>query len=249
MSNYAQIKEQLSNLKLTGIIDTLEQRIKQAEEGQLAYTEVLSLLLDDELELRRNRKIERLLTRAGLKGNQTLENFDFRANASINAVQIRELATLRFIEKAENIFFVGATGVGKTHITRAIAHLACRKNYKVSFYSFANLISELVRTESTNKVNSLLRTLIKADLLVIDDFAFKKISPQLSEYLYTIVDERYQQRSIIFTSNRVISDWIGIFPDPVMANAIMDRIAHNSHQITVKGESYRKKNSIKKQNA
>ena len=249
MSNYAQIKEQLSNLKLAGIIDTLEQRIKQAEEGQLAYTEVLSLLLDDELELRRNRKIERLLTSAGLKGNQTLENFDFRANASINAVQIRELATLRFIEKAENIIFVGATGVGKSHMSSALAHLACRKNYKVSFYSFANLISELVRMESTNKVNSLLRTLIKADLLVIDDFAFKKISPQLAEYLYSIVDDRYQQRSTIFTSNRVIGDWMGIFPDPVMANAIMDRIAHNAHQITIKGESYRKKNTIKKQNA
>ena len=111
MSNYAQIKEQLSNLKLAGIIETLEQRLKQADEGELAYTELLSLLLDDELELRRNRKIERLLTSAGLKGNQTLETFDFRANASINAVQVRELATLRFIEKAENVFLVGSTGV------------------------------------------------------------------------------------------------------------------------------------------
>jgi DNA replication protein DnaC len=110
MSNYAQIKEQLSNLKLAGIIDTLEQRLKQADEGELAYTELLSLLLDDELELRRNRKIDRLLTSAGLKGNQTLESFDFRANASINAVQIRELATLRFIEKAENVFLVGSPG-------------------------------------------------------------------------------------------------------------------------------------------
>jgi DNA replication protein DnaC len=249
MSNYAQIKEQLSNLKLAGIIDTLEQRLKQADEGELAYTELLSLLLDDELELRRNRKIDRLLTSAGLKGNQTLESFDFRANASINAVQIRELATLRFIEKAENVFLVGSTGVGKTHLTKALAHLACRKNLKVSFYSFANLISEITKTELSNKINYLVRTLSKSDLLVIDDFAFKKISPQLAEYLYSIVDDRYQQRSTIFTSNRVIGDWMGIFPDPVMANAIMDRIAHNAHQITIKGESYRKKNTIKKPNA
>jgi len=249
MSNYAQIKEQLSNLKLAGIIDTLEQRLKQADEGGLAYTELLSLLLDDELELRRNRKIERLLTSAGLKGNQTLESFDFRANTSINAVQIRELATLRFIEKAENVFLVGSTGVGKTHLAKALAHLACRKNLKVSFYSFANLISEITKAELSNKINYLIRTLSKSDLLVIDDFAFKKISPQLAEYLYSIVDERYQQRSTIFTSNRVIGDWMGIFPDPVMANAIMDRIAHNAHQITIKGESYRKKNTIKKPSA
>ena len=84
---------------------------------------------------------------------------------------------------------------------------------------------------------------------MIDDFAFKKLSPQMAEYLYTVVDERYAQRSIIFTSNRVIDDWAAIFPDPVMANAIMDRIAHNAHQITINGESYRKKNTLKKQNA
>lgn len=209
-------------------------------------SEVLFLLLDDELELRRNRKIERLLTSAGLKGNQTLESFDFRDNASINAIQIRELATLRFIEKAENVFLVGSTGVGKTNLASAIAHLACRKNLKVSFFSFANLISEIAKAELSNKINNLIRILSKSDLFVIDDFAFKKISPQLAEYLYSIVDERYQQRSTIFTSNRVIGAWMGISPDPVMASAIMDRIAHNEHQITIEGESYRKKNTIKK---
>lgn len=249
MSNYAQIKEQLSNLKLAGMIDVFELRIKQAEESQLAYTELLSLLLDDELELRRNRKIDRLLTSAGLKGNQTLESFDFRANTSVNAVQIRELATLRFIEKAENIFLLGPTGTGKTHLARALAHLACRKNLKVCFFSFANLIAELSKVESSGKIITLLKTLYKTDLLVLDDFAFKKLSPQMAEYLYTIVDERYGQRSIIFTSNRAIDDWVGIFPDPVMANAIMDRIAHNAHQITINGESYRKRNIPKKQNA
>jgi len=249
MSNYAQIKEQMNNLKLAGMIEVLELRIKQADEGQLAYTELLSLLLDDELELRRNRKIDRLLTMAGLKGNQTLESFDFRANTSINAVQIRELATLRFIEKAENIFLLGPTGTGKTHLAKALAHLACRKNLKVCFFSFANMIAELSKAESTGKITTLLKTLYKTDLLVLDDFAFKKLSPQMAEYLYTVVDERYGQRSIIFTSNRAIDDWVGIFPDPVMANAIMDRIAHNAHQIIIDGESYRKRNIPKKQNA
>ena len=132
---------------------------------------------------------------------------------------------------------------------RLAAVLACRKNLRVSFFSFANLISELGKAELVGKINTLLRTLSKSDLLVIDDFAFKKLSPQMAEYLYTIVDERYAQRSIIFTSNRAIDDWTGIFPDAVMANAIMDRVAHNAHQITIKGESYRKKNNLKKQNA
>ena len=193
MSNFAQIKQNLRNLKLTGIAEIIEIRIRQAEDSQLAYTELLSLLLDDELEVRRNRKIQRLLTRAKLKGNQTLESFDFTSNPSINAVQIKELSTLMFMERAENIFFIGPTGVGKTLLAKALAHNACRKNLSVLFYSFANLLSELTRAELTGKINNLIKALTKCDLLIIDDFAFKKISPQAAEYLYIIVDERYRE--------------------------------------------------------
>lgn len=248
MSNYAQIKQNMRNLKLTGIIELLELRIKQAEESQLAYSEFISLLLDDELEVRRNRKIERLMTRAKLKGNQTIESFDFKANHSINALQIRELATLRFIEKSENIFLIGSTGVGKTHLAKALANNACRKNLNVLFYNFTNLFSEITRMELSGKANNFLKGLYKCDLLVIDDFAFKKISPQSAEYLYSIVDERYQSKSIIFTSNRAIEDWMDIFPDQIIANAILDRIAHNAHQIIITGESFRRQHNLKNQN-
>jgi len=245
MPTNSQLSQQLRNLKLSGMADTLDGRLRQAEENQLAHSELLSLLIDDETETRRNRKLLRLITSARLPANQTLESFDFRFNPSINPVTLRELATLRFIEKAENIFFIGPTGVGKTHLGRAIAHLACRKYLTVQFLNFNLLLSEINNADITGRQESFLKPLIRCDLLVIDDFAFKKMSAVAAEYFYTLVDYRYQQKSTLLTSNRPMNDWMNIFPDPVMANAVLDRLAHNAHQIIITGESYRKKNGLK----
>jgi DNA replication protein DnaC len=229
--------------------DTLEMRITEAQRDELSYSEVLSLLLQDEIQTRKNRKLQRLISRAKLKNNQTIESFDFSANPSINAAVIRELATCRFIEKGENIFFIGPTGVGKTHLAMAIAHMACRKYLKVELHKFSSLFTQLINADLNNKLDRMLKALINADLLIIDDFAFKKINQQAAELLYTIIDEKYLKKSIIITSNRAINDWLEIFPDPIMANAILDRLSHNTHQITIKGESYRKKNKPILQNA
>jgi len=245
MPTNSQLSQQLRNLKLSGMADTLDGRLRQAEENQLAHSELLSLLIDDETETRRNRKLLRLITSARLPANQTFESFDFRFNPSINPVTLRELGTLRFIEKAENIFFIGPTGVGKTHLARAIAHLACRKYLTVQFLNFNLLLSEINNADIAGRQESFIKPLIRCELLVIDDFAFKKMSAVAAEYFYALVDYRYQQKSTLLTSNRPMDDWMNIFPDPVMANAVLDRLAHNAHQIIIKGESYRKKNGLK----
>ena len=116
-------------------------------------------------------------------------------------------------------------------------------------YNFNDLFTELIKADINNKLDLLLKSIIKTDLLIIDDFAFKKINRQEAELLYTIIDAKYLQKSIILTSNRTISDRLNIFPDPIMANAILDRLAHHTHQIVIKGESYRKKNKAVLQNA
>lgn len=249
MSNYAQLNLQLKALKLSGIVDTLELRIMEAQNNQLAFSEFLSMILNDEIENRQNRKLQRLLSRAHLQANKTLENFDFTFNPSINASIIRELATCRFIEKGENIFFLGPTGTGKTHLAQAISHKACRKHLIVEFFNFYEFFSTLNKADLCNRVDKLMKSLLKADLLVIDDFAFKKIDQKSAEYFYAIVDERYSHKSIILTSNRAMNDWASIFPDPIMTNAIMDRLAHNAYQIIIKGESFRKKFKPKSENA
>ena len=249
MSAVAQIKTQLKTLKLSGMLDNLDLRLLEAQQNQLAYSEFLSIILSDETETRDMRKLKRLLTQSAMGNEKTLETFDFSFNPSINAAYIRELATCRFIERGEGVFFIGPTGTGKTHLAKALCHQACRKNFSAAFYSFHRFFDELEKAEFKNQTAKLNKKLIKMDLLIIDDFGFKKIKQQSAEFLYNIVDARYAVKSIILTSNRALTDWSVIFPDPLIANAVLDRIAHHSHQIILKGESYRKKLSPKFQNA
>lgn len=241
MSNLADLKQQLRALKLSGTLDTLELRIMESTQNQLSFSEMLSMILADELETRRNRRLQKLLLNARLESNKTLESFDFTFNKSINVPQIRQLATSRFIEKGENVFFVGPTGKGKTHLAKALGHAACRKYLTVGSYNFHELFTLLSQADLSNKLSKQLSNIIKQDLIIIDDFAFRKIDQRSAEYLYAITEARYGSRSIILTSNRSMSDWGNIFPDPIMANALMDRLCHNAHQIIIKGESYRKK--------
>lgn len=249
MPNYSELITRFKSLKLSGAAETLELRIMEAERNQLSYSELLQMIVSDELQVRRNRTLERLITNAKLEATKTLEHFDLTFNPSINAAQIRELSLCRFVEKAENIFLIGPTGTGKSHLAKAIGHCACRKYMTVQFFNFYDLFSQLSKADLNNRLDNMLKSLVKTDLLIIDDFAFKKIDQKYAEYFYAVVDQRYGLKSTIITSNRSISDWTAVFPDPIMANALMDRLCHNAHQIIIKGESYRKKMKPKKESA
>jgi len=238
--NNAALQTQLKSLKLSGMAEGLDLRLMEAGQNQLGYSEFLSMLLTDELEKRNHRRFKRLIHQAGLIQDQTLESFDFTFNPSIPAALIRELATGRFLEKGSNIFFTGPTGTGKTHLAKAIAHAICRKYLSVRFFTFQQFFELLSASDLNNQLSKIMKQLIKTDLIIIDDFAFKKLNDRQSEYFYAIVNERYTVKSMILTSNRALVDWNGIFPDPLIANTILDRLAHNAYQITMKGESYRK---------
>lgn len=241
MSTRPQLAQKLRSLKLSGVLENLDLRLMEAATNQLPYEEFLSLVLEDELETRSMRKLQRLIQRAGMGNGKTFESFDLSFNPTLNAVYVRELATCRFIERGEGIFLIGPTGTGKTHLAKALCHQACRKHFTVSYFAFHAFFEELLKADIKGNLPALLKRLIKVDLLAIDDFGFKKIDQRSAEYLYTIVDARYSVKSVIITSNRAITDWASVFPDPLMANAILDRLAHHSHHIIIKGESYRKK--------
>lgn len=241
MNINGQLEYKLRQLKLTGILQTLSVRVKQAEESKAGYEEFLMTLCEDEYERRQSGRLLKRLKQAGFEEEKTLEGFDFGFNPQIPVKRIKQLANCTYIEKRENIFLLGPVGVGKTHIAQALGHIACRMGYDVLFTKAGNMFRHLHGGRADQTWERRIKQYTSVDLLIIDDFGLKPLTPLQSDDFYEIINERYMKRSTIFTGNRTIEEWHNLFPDPVIANSAMDRIAHNAHQIIMNGESYRKK--------
>jgi DNA replication protein DnaC len=236
-----QIETKLKLLKLTGMLQTLPVRLNQAQESTSGYLDFLMTLLEDEYERRQSGRLLKRLKKAGFEEEKTLEGFDFSFNPQIPAKKIKQLANCAYIEKRENIFLLGPVGVGKSHIAQALGHIACRMGYDAFYTKAAKMFRYLNGGRADNSWENRIKRHTSADLLIIDDFGLKPLTSVQSDDLYEVIHERYMKKSIIFTSNRSIEDWQGLFPDPIIANSAMDRIAHNAHQIVMTGESYRNK--------
>ncbi len=236
-----QIQNKLKQLKLAGILDTLPVRLKQAEQNNSGYLEFLMSLLEDEYERRQSGSLLKRLRKAGFEEEKTLEGFDFSFNPQLPAKRIKQLASCAYIDRRENIFLVGPVGVGKTHIAQALGHIACRMGYDTLYVKAANMFRYFHSARADNSLDIRIRYYSSVGLLIIDDFGLKPLGGLQSDDFYEVVSSRYLKKSTIFTSNRSLEDWQGLFPDPIIANSVMDRIAHNSHQIVMTGESYRTK--------
>lgn len=236
-----QIEYKLRQLKLTGILQTLPVRIKQAEESKAGYEEFLMMLLEDENERRQSGRLLRRLKQAGFEEEKTLEGFDFGFNPEIPVKRIKQIANCAYIEKRENIFLLGPVGVGKTHIAQALGHIACRMGHDVLFTKAADMFRYLHGGRADQSWERRIKQYTSVDLLILDDFGLKPLTQFQSDDFYEIINERYMKKSTIFTGNRTIEDWHNLFSDPIIANSAMDRIAHNAHQIIMTGESYRNK--------
>jgi len=239
MNINGQIEYKLRQLKLTGILQTLSVRVKQAESGKAGYEEFLMMLLEDEYERRQSGRLLKRLKQAGFEEEKTLEGFDFGFNPQIPVKRIKQLANCAYIEKRENIFLLGPVGVGKTHIAQALGHIACRMGHDVIFTKAANMFRYLHGGRADQSWERRIKQYTSVDLLILDDFGLKQLTQFQSDDFYEIINDRYMKKSTIFTGNRTVEDWHKLFPDPVIANSAMDRIAHNAHQITITGESYR----------
>ena len=199
-------------------------------------------MVQDEIERREAKKLAQRLARASFEEEKTLEAFDFSFNPKIKRALITNLATCVFIERNEHILIYGPAGVGKTHLAQAIGHEACRRGYEVLFVKSVKMLRSLHAARADQSWEKRIKKFLRPNLLIIDDFGLTALTPTQAEDFYEIVTERHLSSSMIINSNRPPQDWIPLFPDPVMANSALDRLAHHAHHIIIEGgESYRKK--------
>jgi len=233
-----QLETTLRALKLSGMLDTLEVRLAQATAGELGYVEFLEALLEDEIARRDASGIARRVRAANFEQLCVIEDFDFSFNPKIPAARIRDLATLRFIEAGESVVLHGPVGVGKTMLAQSLAHQACRRGYSVAFTKASRLLADLAGGHADRSWEQRLRHWTRPTVLVIDDFAMRSFSPAQSDDLYELVTER-AGKSLIATANRAATDWYSLFPNPVVAESILDRVVNSAHHIHMDGKSYR----------
>ncbi len=235
----APLEQNLRALRLSGMIATLPIRNQEATASQLSHVEFLELLVEDELNRRRDNLLKTRIKKAGFPAMKTLEEFDFTFNPSINRKQLFDLATARYIASAEGILFLGPPGVGKSHLAIALGMCAVKAGYKVLYKTALELLQETAEAKATGDHKQFFKLLNRCHLLIIDDFGLHKLPSQSAEYLLEIFVQRYEKTSIIVTSNRPLDDWGKIIGDTATTTAILDRFLHHAAVITIKGKSYR----------
>lgn len=234
------LKTVLKRLRLSGVLHTLPDRIAYAQKTKLSHADLLELILQDEIDRREQVNLNLRLEKARFEEEQTFENFDWEAPVTFDRDRVRDLFSLSFLERKEDVLFMGPVGVGKTFLASALGHSACRAGKAVLFLRADKLLKELLQSRADHTTDKVLRRLISPDLLIVDDFGLKKLDHTESGDLYEVIIERHKRASTIVTSNRAIEEWIPLFADPILAQSAMDRLAHNAHQIQMEGPTYRK---------
>ena len=234
-----QVSAQLKRLRLSGVVETLEARQRQAIDGKWSYVDFLARLLEDELERRAQKQLALRVRRSSVNTTKTLEGFDFSFNPSIRRQQILALASGEYLRQKRNVLICGPSGVGKSHLAQALGHEACRQGYDVVFIATHKLLQHLNGGRADGSYARRLETYLRPDLLILDDFGLRALTPPSSEDMYEIIAERYETGSIVLTSNRAPSEWPDLFGNPLLASAGLDRLAHHAESVVITGRSFR----------
>lgn len=239
-----QLTPYLTKLRLSGILQTLETRNRQAIDGHWSYTEFLARLLEDEVERRAQKQLTLRVRRSQVNSTKTLETFDFAFNPTVNRQQLLHLATCEFVRQHRNVLICGPTGTGKTHLAQALVHEACRQGFDAHFTSVAKMLQHLNGGRADGTFERRLQGYLRPDLLVLDDFGLKPLQPPAPGDLYDVIDGRYEQGSIVLTSNRAPAEWPDVFLDPLLASAGLDRLGDRAEVVVMTGASYRARTAL-----
>jgi len=230
----------LKQLRLSGILDSLEARNREAIQAKLAYTEFLALLISDEVARREQKKFSSRLRRAQFRTTKTLDQFDFERLPSLNRALVHDLATGRYLHEKAPVLIVGPCGTGKSHLAQALGHCAVRQGVDVIFATCAALTQSLNAARAVGSYERKLANLARVPLLIIDDFGLKPLRSPADEDLHDLMAERYERGSTIVTSNLDFPEWDQAFPhNRLLGSATLDRLRHNAYCMVLDGASYR----------
>lgn len=239
------VQSNLEKLGMNRMSEILPDYLKVAADRNLVHLEFIEGIVEEEVSYKTERTIKSKLKRAKFPYIKTLDAFDFSFQPSVSKNKIQELATLSFIDRKENVVFLGPPGVGKTHLAIALGVKSCEAKYPVSFYSMRELIQHLTGSLADRTLDEELRKFAHTPLIIVDEIGYLPIDQLGASLFFQFVTSRYEKGSIILTSNKSFSAWGEVFTDSVVASAILDRLLHHSAVINIRGESYRLKDKKK----
>lgn len=239
MSSTLDIK--LRRLRLAWMAQSFEAANTEAIRGKHSYLEYLTSLVDGELESRDNKGLMKRIKAARFPLSKTLEEFNFDFQPKLDVKLIKTLAGCGYIEKQENVILVGQPGTGKTHLAIALGLKACERGLDVRFTTVQDLAADLRAAHADQTVEQRIDAFVEPDLVILDELGFTPLDRLLADAFYRIIASRYEKRSLIVTSNKSFESWAEVFPDPVIASAVLDRLVHHAHLVPIVGESFRMK--------